>query len=235
MTQYQYKSKQQYLEDVVQSEDEIAAIKWAKRVLDYKEKYVILDTETTGLAEIVQLTIINLLGEPILNTLVKPTIAIPSGVIAIHGITNKMVAQTPCFPDIYPQLRDALFGKIVIIYNANFERGIINYCCKLHELDLIFIHSNCLMQRYAEYCGEWSNYHRSYCWQKLPGGDHTALGDCLASLDLLKKLANTPILSNEEIEINFEFWWAKRFEREQEYQDELDRIGRDIEAGLGPF
>ena len=32
-------------------------------------------------------------------------------------------------------------------------------------------------------------FHQSYRYQKLPGGDHTAPGDCRATLALLRKMA----------------------------------------------
>lgn len=48
--------------------------------------------------------------------------------------------------------------------------------------------------KYAEFCGEWSDYHNSYRWQPLYGGNHRALGDAIAALDLLKDIAKAPIV-----------------------------------------
>src|SRR5690606_33823093 len=55
---------------------------------------VILDTETTGLydAEIVEIAVIDLGGNILMNTLVRPKNPIPAEVTAIHGINNEMVA-----------------------------------------------------------------------------------------------------------------------------------------------
>jgi hypothetical protein len=33
-----------------------------------------------------------------------------------------------------------------------------------------------------------NDYHQFYTWQKLPGGDHSALGDCLATLKVIKDM-----------------------------------------------
>jgi hypothetical protein len=41
---------------------------------------------------------------------------------------------------------------------------------------------------YAPYAGEWSDYHGEYRWQRL-GGNHDALGDCRAVLELLQRAA----------------------------------------------
>ncbi|MGW7244638.1 hypothetical protein [Streptomyces sp. NPDC054804] len=36
------------------------------------------------------------------------------------------------------------------------------------------------MEPYAAWVGEWSDYWGDYVWQRLPGGDNRALGDCIA-------------------------------------------------------
>jgi DNA polymerase-3 subunit epsilon len=45
------------------------------------------------------------------------------------------------------------------------------------------------MLQYARFIGEWNSYYNSYKWQKLDGGDHTALGDCLATLEVIRVMA----------------------------------------------
>jgi DNA polymerase-3 subunit epsilon len=45
------------------------------------------------------------------------------------------------------------------------------------------------MRQYAAFVGEWNEYHGNYRWQRLPGGDHSALGDARATLSLLKRMA----------------------------------------------
>ena len=57
--------------------------------------HVIIDTETTGLMasdEIIEITIINMRGEILLNTLVKPSRPIPPEVTKINNITNEMLS-----------------------------------------------------------------------------------------------------------------------------------------------
>lgn len=111
------------------------AINWARRIfLREKDDWVILDTETTGLydAEIVQISICNLYGKVILDSLVKPTISIPEEVTNIHGITDEMVKDALSFSEIYPQIVELLKDKQVLIYNADFDISILAYCRKLH-------------------------------------------------------------------------------------------------------
>ncbi|MDB9514797.1 3'-5' exonuclease [Kamptonema animale CS-326] len=183
-------------------EDRNDAIKWAKSLAS-KDNFLILDTETTEffMSQIVQIGIIDMNGQIILDSLVKPTIQISSEAIAIHGITNDMVANAPSFPDIYPQIQTALEGKQVITYNAAFDRKILNYCCELHGLKSLGLskRSHCAMEWYAEYFGQWSPYYKSYKWQPLQGGNHTAIGDCLACLSLINEMASEDVKPVKEI------------------------------------
>lgn len=178
------------------------AIKWAKEILENPSNYVILDTETTGLdseAEVVQIGVINIGGEILLDSLIRPTIPIPKEASAIHGITDDMVALAPTFWDIYPKIEETLRWKDIVIYNAEFDRRILNYCCEKSNRFHLSLRkrSHCAMEIYAKYYGEWSSYWEDYKWQPLDGG-HNAIADCLACLDLIKRMANSKIISLRE-------------------------------------
>ena len=181
-----YKSRERLIE-----QDRVAAVRWARDELT-RDDWVILDTETTELhdAEIVEIAIINPTGEPLLNTLVKPTIPIPTDAAEIHGITDEMVANSPSFPDIYSQIVEALKDKRVFIYNAFFDITILDYCRRLHDLESFNLSRRyeCVMTWHAQWAGDWSDYHEGYRWHPLCG-DHRALGDCLAVLERIKKMA----------------------------------------------
>lgn len=173
--------------------DRIQAVQWARKVLANKEGYswAILDTETTGLscAEIVEVTIIDIEGNPLINTLVKPKIPIPIEAINIHGITNEMVENAPTFPDIYADLSTICKENKLLIYNADFDVSILHYCCEIYSLPILKYNLiQCLMEWYAQWFGDWNSYYKSYKWQPLCGG-HRALSDCQAALALLKEMA----------------------------------------------
>ncbi len=162
------------------------------------ETFLILDTETTGLgdAEIVDICVMSRYGQPLLNTLVKPTISISESSTRIHKITDEMVLNAPTFPDIYPKLKKLLEGKIVVIYNASFDFNILKNCCQLHGLEPIKIYTECAMLWYAKFVGDWNDYYGNYKWQKLPGGgEHRALSDCKATYQLLLHMAEIDYLS----------------------------------------
>ncbi len=178
--------------------DRIRAVKWAREQLALDD-WALLDTETTGLydAEIVEIAIISHTGEALLNTLVKPTIPIPAEAAAIHGITDEMVAEAPTFPEICPRIAEVLSDKRVLIYNAEFDVGILNYCQNLHKLPILDIRyrSECLMEWASQWQGNWSKYHKNYRWKPLNGG-HRALGDCTAAFELMKWIAEDSDLMN---------------------------------------
>lgn len=186
--------------------DRNEAIEWAKTVLANPEGHIILDTETTGLynAEIVEIAILRADGENLLNTLVKPSISIPQDVVKIHGIDDEAVKNAPTFPDIYPQIVDALGDRRLIIYNAAFDTKILSYCRKKHELPPFQFkgRTDCAMKLYAQFVGDYSDYFDDYKWKPLCGG-HRALSDCLACLDIIKEMAATDIE-----DISFETWLA---------------------------
>lgn len=125
--------------------DRNQAIEWAKGILAAPEVHCILDTETTGLrdAQIVEIAVVRADGETLLNSLVSPSISIPPEVVAIHGISDAMVAAAPTFSELYPKILEASAGKKVIIYNSGFDTRILNYCCKLHELPPLEIDADC--------------------------------------------------------------------------------------------
>ncbi len=160
---------------------------------------VILDTETTDLdGYSVQIAIIGVDGATLFDSLVNPLAPIAPEAVDIHGLTAELLTAAPVFADIEPQLRDILTGRPVWAYNADFDADILagdvwrvqprplwpGWQNWARELDW-----HCAMHLYAQWVGEWDDYHGNYRWQRLPGGDHTARGDCQATLAVLHTIA----------------------------------------------
>jgi len=177
------------------------AILWARGVLADPDA-LILDTETTGLdgaSEICRIAIVNMAGECVYESLVKPWCKIPRETINIHHITNEMVKDAPGFKDVHADICKAIEGKTVITYNAEFDSRMIYQSGKYYGgLPAIGANYQCAMLKYAEWYGEYSTYRGSYKWQRLTGGDHTAKGDCLATLELIKKMAKARLSTEKE-------------------------------------
>jgi DNA polymerase III subunit epsilon len=184
-----YQEWQDSQHEAMTKEAETEASEWASSVLA-DPLAVILDTETTGLeGEIVEISIIRPAGLILLNTLIKPKEPIPANATAIHGIDNEMVKDAPGFSEVYPEIKRIVeAASRVIIYNASFDTGILAWDCSRCELPRLKFKSDCAMEWYAAWYGDWNDYYKSFRWQKLAGG-HRALGDCLATLELIKRMA----------------------------------------------
>ena len=174
--------------------DKNRATEWAAEVLAGGQQYVILDTETTGLddeAQIVEIAIIDTLGNVLLDTLVKPVGPIPAAATAIHGITDEMVAEAHTFAQLLPRIEAIIATRMVVIYNAAYDIRLLVQSARLWNIEPpAAMDYHCAMEAYAAWFGDWSSYHRSYKWQPLNGG-HRALGDCRATLELIRQMAES--------------------------------------------
>lgn len=174
------------------ADDRDSAIQWAKEILA-DPMAVILDTETVDLnSEIIELAIINMQGDVLFNKRFKPILSIAEGASAVHGMTTEILADEPDFAQYDSPLRFLLGNASkVIIYNASFDKSYLRITCDLHEVKPFKFDSVCAMEMYAQWIGDWSNYHGNYKWYPLSGGDHSALGDCLAALECLHEMATS--------------------------------------------
>ena len=108
----------------------------------------------------------------------------------LHGIHPDDVKDAPHFVDVYARIQQIVRGRMVLVYNADFDIGILDGMCERRELPEIDMDTECVMEWHAQWWGEWSSYHKSYRWQRLWGGDHSAVGDCFATLKVLKEMAD---------------------------------------------
>ena len=163
---------------------------WARDMLALPPGQVlILDTETCDLyGEIIELAIIDSAGNELYNRRFNPLTPIRSGAYGVHGISLAMLAHEVRFDAEYPAIKAILeSADQVLIYNAPFDTGCLLETCRLHAVDSLQFQGYCLMRRYAEWYGEYQRGRLK--WQKLVGGDHSALGDARAALALLQRMA----------------------------------------------
>jgi len=168
-------------------------------------KFVVLDTETTGLrypAEIVQICVLDFMGDRIVDTYVMPHNLIPYEATNIHGITNEMVAKAPSWPDVRNQVIEALRDKHLFIYNANYDLQMLRNSDKLwgiyFDWTLLIKELHCAMLWYADFYGEWDTYRGANRWQKLTAAcqqrnitvedAHDAHGDCILTHKLVTSI-----------------------------------------------
>lgn len=178
--------------------DRDKSILWARNVLNSRANYIICDTETTGIGyedEVIQISVITLNRDIIINSLIKPKEkkSISRDATRIHGLKKKDLIDAPRFDLIYPSLIESFTGKTILIYNAEFDRRLIYQSCFANRLPEPKQEYECVMLQYSRYRGEWNDYYDDYKYQKLRGGDHTALGDCLATLKTIEMMAKAKL------------------------------------------
>lgn len=151
---------------------------------------VYLDTETTGLYlesgdTIVEIGIVDNDGNVLVDTLINPGKPISHGASRVNGITDAMVNNAPSRGEVIPQVIEAVRGKTVVIYNAEFD------VMFLPEIKNVANDIQCCMLKYTEYVGDWSDYHGNNRWHTLidaaaevrykwPKKAHRAVDDALA-------------------------------------------------------
>lgn len=178
------------------------AIQTAREVLARQPVY--LDTETTGLGpqdEIIEITILDSNGETLVDTLVKPLQSIPIGSTRIHGITDADVSTAASWPVIWPAVRSAVFGRLVVIYNQDFDIRMLQQTHARHRLPWKErISAFDLMRLFGQFQGEWDARMRRYRFYSLElagkltrlpfPNAHRSKADTLLSRALLEHIAN---------------------------------------------
>ena len=182
--------------------DRREAIRAAKELLEARPVY--LDTETTGLnasSEVVEICVLDHDGRSLMNQLVRPSIPIPSDASRIHGITEVMVATEPTWDEVWPAVEQAISGRMVAVYNAEYDLMVMRQSNR--KRGLIWRAPSdqftCLMKLYARFYGEWNPARHSYRWQSLDqaarqcgiyaGQRHRAYEDALLARSVLEHVA----------------------------------------------
>ncbi|SEP53641.1 Exonuclease [Amycolatopsis saalfeldensis] len=153
-----------------------AAVNFARAMLE-QGVAVILDTETVSLGGAVcEIAVIDACtGRTLLDTLVNPGVPIEAGAYAVHGITDSEVTApgVPTWPIVYKRLLRATAGKIVLAYNASYDRNVITFDCERHGMRRSRLANT---EHWADVMVPRSEH--AYSRRLLRnGGGHRALGD----------------------------------------------------------
>jgi DNA polymerase III epsilon subunit-like protein len=192
-----------------------AAAQWARDLL--KRPFAIIDTETTGLdhdSRIVSIGVIlveDRVPHGIIDNLLYPECKIPAAATRIHGLTDDMVANALTFDAIYPQLANVLSTVAWAGYNVHYDHARLSYECERNFLPMLEpptgisgkafydVREFDVMNEYAAFWGQYSDYHGNYTWQKLKNAAtqqhlptyerHHAIGDCWTTYHLITKMS----------------------------------------------
>lgn len=184
-----------YYDRFFQEYKEINNIKLIKDILDNKDKYVILDAETTGLEsfdQVIELSIIDLNGNVLFNSLFNPTIKVSKGAESVNGLNNKILSNEPLWSEKWEEIKSILENKIALIYNSPFDYGVIKQTCKVFNVEFFDFDVKCIMRLYSEYIdsNRWVSLEKAY---EMEVGDiiqsHRSIADCKMSLEIIKAIA----------------------------------------------
>lgn len=172
-----------------------------------------------GYHEVIALALVDRTGRVLLDTYIKPQRPIIEKEVedtdedwrrdyprrtafGVNGITNAMVEHAPSFAEAWALAAPLLEGQRVIVYNADFDGRMLRGMCARHKLPKPDVDAwECLMLQFAAYYGDWSPKYEDWKFQSLsqarvmfgiPLDDaaHTAAGDCLTSLEVLKRMGD---------------------------------------------
>lgn len=175
------------------------AIALARETLS--SNFLVLDTETTGLgsdAQIIEIAILNALGDIVFESYVRPTVDCNPMAQQIHGITSEILAWAPSWPEIHDRVSEIISGKLILIYNSEYDERLIEQTCLAYELNIPNYDARCVMCMYSEFVGEWSDYRNSWRWHKLTKAAeivgcsepaHRAAADARMTLGILRAIA----------------------------------------------
>lgn len=99
-------------------------------------RQIILDTETTGLEtadghRIIEIGCVELVNRRLTGNhyhqYIQPDRDVPEDAIEIHGITNEFLVDKPLFAQVAKEFADFINGAELVIHNASFDVGFINY------------------------------------------------------------------------------------------------------------
>jgi len=178
---------------------------------------VILDLETTGLlqkdpdTEICQIAITDTKGKPLFSMLLKPNKPMTDELIGIHGITNEQVINQPVFKQVAKMIAFVLQEKHVVVYNADFDWSLLMHMFRKYgEQPPKVAGVSCCMDKYSEWCGEWSKKKEGWKWQKLPNLSgmpaHDAYSDCVSTIKVMEKMAgkyDPSTIDANDLDLNF--------------------------------
>lgn len=160
-----------------------------------------LDTETTGIEDtdqIMEIAIVDYSGKTIMNTRLNPSTYIDPDAQAVHGISIDDLHGLHQYPDIEAELRAALEGKHIIIYNSSFDIRMLRQTAFAFSRSIKWLedlNTYCAMRQAAKKYGA-TNRHGTISLANAViraatgwhGEAHSALGDALTTLALHKKM-----------------------------------------------
>ncbi|WKJ88596.1 3'-5' exonuclease [Methylomonas montana] len=180
----------------------------------FDARYVVLDTETTGLddkSQIIELAIIDHNGVVLHNARYKPTVNISDRAYQVHGISLDMLKNEKTIAVDADKIKNILINNTVVIFNSSFDLRLLEQTFHAFKIETDYIssiNSFCAMNASARCYGSTNCYGSISLADSFyeAGGkredwiSHNALGDCQATLFVLNDIKDKQNFINSERE-----------------------------------
>ncbi len=161
---------------------------------ELNERALVIDTETVGAGptvEIIEIAFGDLSGEIIYQSLVQPTFNALPPPSKHHRFERSELTGAPCWKEVWPQVNALVSGRLLVAYNAAFDRRALAAECSRYHQASAERGWRCAMQLVKKMLGTRRSPTLSEACAAygLEGGNHRAARDVQATCQLLKTLA----------------------------------------------
>jgi DNA polymerase III epsilon subunit-like protein len=162
---------------------------------EFNQSALIIDTETVGTGphiEIVEIAIGDIDGNIVFNSLIQPVYNRLPRSTKLQRFDKGEFDQAPEWSAIWPNFQETISGKLLIAYNASFDRRAIAAMCARHRQASAERGWRCAMElarrtlgvrralTLEDACGHFG----------LEGGTHRAVRDVEATICLIRRLTS---------------------------------------------
>lgn len=166
----------------------------ALEIYEFNERALILDTETVGAGtgiEIIEIALCDARGEIVFESLVRPVYNRLPPPSKHHRFDGAEFDAAPDWTDIWPALSKLIEGRLLIAYNAGFDRRALASARARHHQASPERGWRCAMQLVKKLMGAKRSptLEEACAFYGLAGGNHRAARDVQATFQLLKAVA----------------------------------------------
>ena len=162
-------------------------------IYELNERALIVDTETIGAGptlEIVEIAVGDVEGGIVFESLVQPVFNALPPPSKHHRFVRSEFAEAPFWTDIWPRVSSLIDGRLLVAYNAAFDRRAFAATCSRYQQSSAERGWRCAMQLVKKTVGTKRSptLTEACAFYGLAGGNHRAARDVQATAELLKAL-----------------------------------------------
>lgn len=161
---------------------------------ELNERALIIDTETIGAGptiEIIEIALADSAGNIIYESLVQPVFNQLPPLSKHQRFERDLLASAPVWTDIWPELASVIKDKLLVAYNAAFDRRALAATRFRHQHESPERGWRCAMQLVKKMTGARRSLtlEQACACYGLAGGNHRAARDVEATCELLRALS----------------------------------------------